>query len=36
MKTLALALAILFPSLASADSTMLAFKGGIGAIRSPE
>ena len=30
MKTLALALAILFPSLASADSTMLAFKGGIG------
>ena len=30
MKTLALALAILFPSLASADSTVLAFKGGIG------
>ena len=30
MKTLALALAILFPSLASADSTMLAFKDGIG------
>jgi len=30
MKTLALALAILFPSLASADSAMLAFKGGIG------